>query len=163
VRRAFHKDRGMASIMDAFMFLMAMMALSAFLFCEQGQAVDTDEESQARVERSLAVLVSVTLEVPSSDGLQSDNPSIELLSLIQPTEAGNGFCLPQWAVPQVRGIIIGLLGSGWSYEWSVDHLGSKSLLISDGCCSDVAEVFASRIECSNSGDIWMLTLKAWRG
>ena len=163
MRRAFHKDKGMASIMDAFMFLMAMIALGACLFCEQGQAVDTDEESQARVERSLAVLVSITLEVPSSDGFQSDNPSIELLSLIQPMDAGNGFYLQQWAVPQVRGMITGLLRPGWSYEWSVDCDGSKSVLISDGCCSDMAEVFASRIECSSSSDIWMLTLKAWRG
>jgi hypothetical protein len=153
----------MASIMDAFMFLMAMVALGAFLFCEQDQAVGSDEEAQARVERSLAVLVSVTLEVPSSDGLRSDNPSIELLSLIQPTDVGNGYYLPQWAVPEVRGIITGLLGSGWSYEWSIDCDGSESILISDGCCPVVAEVFASRIECSTSSDVWILTLRAWRG
>ncbi len=163
MRRSFHKDKAMASIMDAFMFLMAMVALCAFLFCEQGQEVATDEEAQARVERSLAVLVSITLEVPSSDGVQNDNPSIELISLIQPTDVEKEFCLPQWAVPQVRGIIVGLLGSGWSYEWSVSCDGSESVLISDGCCSVVAEVFASNIECSSYGDEWMLTLKTWRG
>jgi hypothetical protein len=163
VRRSIHRDRGMASIMDAFMFLMAMVALCAFLFCEQGQEVATDEGAQARVERSLAVLASITLEVPSSDGPQNDNPSIELISLIQPTDVENGFFLPQWAVPQVRDIIIGMLGSGWGYEWSVSCDGSESVLISDGCCSVAAEVFASNIQCSSYGDIWMLTLKTWRG
>ena len=163
MRGAFRNKRAIASIMDAFMFLMAMMALGAFLICEQGQKAATGDEAQTRVERSLAVLASVTLEVPSSDGFQSENPSIELLSLIQPTEVGNGFSMPQWAIPQVRGIITGLLGSGWSYELSVDCGGSESILISDGCFPDVAEVFASRMECSSSGDLWMLTLKAWRG
>jgi hypothetical protein len=139
-----------------------MMALGAFLFCEQGQEVDADEEAQASVERSLAVLASVTLEVPSSEGLQGDNPSIELLSLIQPTGVGNGFSMPLWAVPQVRDIITGLLGSGWSYELAFDCGGQESILISSGCSPDFTEVFASNIECSNLGDIWMLTLKAWR-
>jgi hypothetical protein len=153
----------MASIMDAFMFLMAMVALSAFLYNEQGQQVATDEEAQGRVERSLAVLVSITLEVPSSDGSQGDNPSIELLSLIQPNGAGNESYLPQWAVPQVRSIITGLLGSGWSYEWSVNCDEYQTILISEGYCPDSAEIFASMIEWSSYGVIWMLTLKAWRG
>lgn len=161
MRRAPHKDKGMASIMDAFMFLMAMVALAAFLSCDQAQTVVMDDEAQARVERSLAALVSITLEVPSSDGPEGENPSIELLSLIQPMGVGNGFSLPEWAVPQVRGIITGLLGSGWSYELSVYCIGSESILISDGCCTDVSEVFASRLECSSHGDVWMLILKAW--
>ena len=161
MRGAFRNKRAIASIMDAFMFLMAMMALGAFLICEQGQKAATGDEAQTRVERSLAVLASVTLEVPSSDGFGSQNPSIELLSLIQPT-VGNGFSMPDWAIPQVREIITGLLGSDWSYELSVDYGGSKSILISNGCCPDVAEVFASRMECASAGDVWMLTLKAWR-
>jgi hypothetical protein len=165
VRRFLGDGRGLASIMDAFMFLLAMIALGSFLLSSQEDLGGMeDDESQALVDRAHSVLISMTLRVPVDDGQGGDAPCVELTSLIQAVETSENLALPDWALPQVEGVISGLLGSSWGFEWGVDCGGVGSTLAAHRDPSDAGEVFASRIEGSSRDNATLrFILKAWRG
>ena len=165
VRRVLFDGRGLASIMDAFMFLLAMIALGSFLLSGQEDMGGIEEgESQALVDRVHSILISMTLRVPADDGQGWDAPCVELTSLIQAEETSENLALPDWALPRVEGVISGLLGSSWGFEWGVDCGGVESTLVAHRDPSDSGEVFASRIEGSSRDNATLrFILKAWRG
>jgi hypothetical protein len=164
VRRFSKGSRGIASIMDAFMFLLAAIALSSFLLGNQGGSEGRDnDQSQELVDRAHAVLASMTLKIPTGEIQQSDPPSVELVSLIQPLGRSNQMVLPIWAIPEAQQVISELLGLGWGFEWKVEVGDTVSSLIIKGDPLDANEVFASSIEGeSDSEEELRFILSAWR-
>jgi hypothetical protein len=155
---------GIASIMDAFMFLLAAIALSSFLLGNQesSEGIDNDR-SQELVDRTHAVLASMTLKIPTGEVQQSDSPSVELVSLIQPLGRSNQMVLPVWAISDAQQVISELLGLGWGFEWKVEVGDTVSSLVIKGDPLDANEVFASSIEGKgDSEEELRFILRAWR-
>jgi hypothetical protein len=156
--------RALASIMDAFMFLLAMMALGAFLVGnsdDRGEMLEDDW--QVLVDRTHAVIASITLKLPDDEGDDEAAPCVEITSLIQLQAGGDYLGLPGWAMTQARAVIAGLLGSGWGFEWVMIYGGMRHVLVSSNSSTIAAEVFASSIG-GSGGDFgaYDLILRAWR-
>ena len=161
VRREPRSRQGLASIMDAFMFLLAVIALSSFLLSvQEGREGNEEDSSQELVDRAHSVLVSLTLALPE-DELQNDSPVVEITSLIQPDINGD-LGLPDWAVPLVERIISELIGPSWGFEWSAVRDAKASTLVTSGSPSSDNDIFASSIQGSNEADLaWRLVLRVW--
>jgi hypothetical protein len=163
--RLFSKgSRGVASIMDAFMFLLAAVALSSFLLGNQeGSEGMENEQSQELVDRTHVVLASMTLRLPVGEIQQGDPPSVELISLIQPLGKSDQMVLPVWAIPEAQRVISELLGSGWGFEWKVEVGDTASSLVIKGNPLEASEVFASSIEGEGDAEEELrFILSAWR-
>jgi len=155
---------GIASIMDAFMFLLAAIALSSFLLGNQeGSEGRDNDQSQELVDRTHTVLASMTMKIPAGEVQQSAPPSVELISLIQPLGRSNQMVLPVWAIPEAQQVLSELLGPGWGFEWKVEVGDTISSLVIKGNPLDANEVFASSIEGeSDSEEELSFILSAWR-
>jgi hypothetical protein len=164
VRRFSKGSKGIASIMDAFMFLLAAIALSSFLLGNQeGSEGIENDQSQELVDRTHTVLASMTLKIPAGENQQSDPLSIELVSLIQPLGGSNQMVLPVWAIPEAQQVISELLGPGWGFDWKIEVGDTVSCLVIKGDPLDANEVFASSIEGeSDSEEELRFILSAWR-
>jgi hypothetical protein len=156
--------RALASIMDAFMFLLAMIALGAFLVGSSDEGGEMPEDDwQVLVDRTHAVIASITLKLPDDEGYDETAPCVEITSLIQ-LQAGREYLgLPGWAVTQARTVIAGLLGSGWGFEWVIICGEMRHVLVSSNASTIATEVFASSIGGSGeNGGEYDLMLRAWR-
>jgi hypothetical protein len=160
VKQLLNGGCGIASIMDAFMFLLAMMALSSFLLVAHGDPVEINDKSQELVDRAHAVLMSITVRVPLEEIGQASSPSIELTSIIKSVGSIGEMALPAWAVPEVRQTIAELLGPGWGFEWKIENFGVESTLIFQGDLFNAEEIYASSIEGGGEGSVRYI-LKAW--
>jgi hypothetical protein len=152
------RKSGIASIMDAFMFLMAMIALSSFLIlAEGGEDSSMVHDMRPLVERAHSVLVSTTLRIPV-DNDRGLAPTVDVLSLIQ--RDGGAVRFPDWAIPQVQDILSGLLGGGWSFEWSYLCDDASFVLVSSGPVPRSEQVFASTVDVPGATG-YGLMLRAW--
>ena len=155
---------GLASIMDAFIFLLAMMALGSFLVAnanDGGEGQNTAER-HALIERTHAVLASLTLRLPNSSSNDGQVPCVEITSLVRTEEGSDRLILPDWAIPEARRIIVGLLGPGWGFDWAAMDGGSRSVLVGSNHTGAQVEVFASRIEILGAGGVeYSLIFTAW--
>ena len=68
---------------------------------------------------------------------------------------------PDWAISQVQDILSGLLGSGWSFEWSYLCDDASFVLVSSGRVPSSGQVFASTVDVPG-GTGYSLMLRAWR-
>ncbi|MDD1755696.1 MAG: hypothetical protein LUQ39_02520 [Methanomassiliicoccales archaeon] len=156
--------RALASIMDAFLFLLAMIALGTFLVGNSNDGWEmSDDDWQVLVDRTHAVIASITLRLPDDEGYEEGAPCVEITSLIQLQAGGEYVGLPEWAMTQARAMIAGLLGSGWGFEWIVICGETRQVLVSSNASTIGAEVFASTIGGSGENDgRYDLILRAWR-
>ncbi len=150
--------------MDAFMFLLAIIALSSFLLATQMNDDVTEYESYLEmVERAHVVLFSTTLQVPSNVDQEGIRPSVELISLVQGSGSKGEMEIPEWAKGPVLNIISGLLGTGWGYVWQVTVRNHTSSLAHYGAPSEEDQIYVSQIALDTENEQTMaFTLRAWR-
>lgn len=145
-RRALSK-RGLASVLDAFLFLTAIVALCSLLMVGQVEDIGAaDRDWQRHVERAHVVLMRATLRIHSQGSIYGpDAPFVEIPSLVQVAEGTRAWTLPSWARTEVERIIHDLLGSGWGFEWCVLEDQRYSMLADGGEWHGVKDLYSSSI------------------
>ena len=157
--------RGLASLFDAFMFLMAVTALCAFLsLAETSEVGEEGPKWEGQVERAHVVLVSSSMQL-RKEGSEpgQDEIWVRITSLAIASQGEAGPRLPAWARAEVETMLHQLLGPGWGFSWSLRDEGAGLLLAGEMDVPGDADLFVSNIGVSATGiDGGSYILCAWR-